>query len=121
MLWGIEIGKKMDSVLVDTSYCKRISQRHGIELPQQELHEASDECTPVTITHKTDKGIHRIDIPVGKNISPRHRKRFQAMAQKFSKIFYDDPDFFPYLRDPATGDPIYHDLNLKENCVLKNV
>ena len=118
---GIKIGKKT-KIKVDNSYARTIPQLHGLESGIKELEDDSPESLTkkVYFNHRDKAGkVHELYVNVGVDIERNIEKQFQKLCEKHSELFYDDPDFFPFLLDKK-GQPYLHRLNLREDAVIKS-
>ena len=118
---GIKLGKKSD-VVVDASYAKTVPYMHGLESGLRKLQDDSpeSETKKLKFYHVDSRGKkHELYVNVGVNITRKTEERFKSLCQKYSELFYEDENFFPYLLD-KDGKPFIHRLNLREDAVIKS-
>ena len=62
----------------------------------------------VTFYH-TDKNGKKHKIEMECHLKGAQKRKFLNGLRKFSKVFYNDTEFFPYLVHPVTKKPFYAD------------
>ena len=112
---GITFPRKSKNVNFDGAYHKSTPHHFG-EDPIDDP-EVSRDVPTLTIYHRHKNKSHPITMEC--HLTGKRLKRFKTALQKHSKVFFNNPDLFPFLMDPVTKQPIYADLGLRDNAVLK--
>ena len=120
---GLQFGElsKTDAHF-DSSYEKTVPGQFGLTSVKDD-----------TIVNKPDQIDHKIvtiyyykngikesiDLRIGSDVSAKDTKRFAKVATKYSDLFHWE-GIFPFLRNPVTGEPIDHSLQIRGDAIIRN-
>ena len=111
--------KSNHKLMYDGSYKKLTHEYLGEEIPECDKEGPTPPSDKqVTFFHIDEKGTrHKISVEC--HLSGALKRKFKKALTRFSKVFFTDPTFFPFLRHPVTQKPFYAELGLKPDAVLR--